>query len=122
MKKQILFVFFLCKLFFPANARADQAGALDFNHTLNRFEFFDGTSWYAFSAGLGLVGCTKKGALDFNELLSLYRYCNGTVWVPVVGTPTLILCTKRGAMDFFNQSYHYCNGLLWVNMRGMLVS
>jgi hypothetical protein len=122
--KRIIFIaaFFILMSVMPVAANAATAGTMEYNETAGRMQFYDGTQWYYFAAGLPGGSCSVPGQMDYDTLLSSYKTCNGSNWLYVGGLPTLSLCSQAGTMDYISSTFMVCNGLLWVNIKGVVAT
>ena len=109
--------YFLLVFFWISNlSYAQVSGSIDYNQTLKRYEYFDGTAWKPFLLTITLLPCDREANMEYDSVLKSYRYCNGTNWTHIIGIPTLSACTQDGAKEYTGTHYRYCNGLLWVIM------
>lgn len=104
----------------PLYAFANSAGSIRYNDTLNNYEFYNGATWYQFSAiTIPLSSCTQKAEMNYDALLASYNICDGSQIKRTVGTLTLAFCSTSGSIDYRSNTLMYCNGLLWVDLKGL---
>lgn len=121
----LLIIVAILQMAFAFPAHANKPGTVRYNSETKKMEFFDGNTWYNFSAILAVGSCSKEGEMHFDPLLGLlgsYRYCGGAFWRQITGITTLSSCDKKAAMDFNGSTYLVCNGLFWVNVKGAIAA
>jgi hypothetical protein len=115
------FLLLLLQFLIANPAAAQQAGAMRYNGTTNKMEFYDGTGWYNFGLGLPVGSCSTPGTMDYDPLLTIlgsYRFCNGTSWIQIIGLTTLTPCAQKATIEVSGDKLQVCNGLFWVNIKG----